>query len=52
MGLSRQYYWSGLLFRVLGDLRNPGIEPGSLTSPALADGFFTTEPPGKPTANV
>ena len=30
-----------------GDLPNPGIEPKSLMSPALADGFFTTEPPGK-----
>ena len=29
-----------------GDLPDPGIEP---VSPALADGFFTTEPPGKPT---
>ena len=28
-----------------GDPRDPGIEP---TSPALAGGFFTTEPPGKP----
>ena len=28
-----------------GDLFNPGIE---LASPALADGFFTTEPLGKP----
>ena len=26
----------------LGDLPDPGIEPGSLTSPALAGGFFTT----------
>ena len=25
-----------------GDLPNPGIEPGCLTSPALAGGFFTT----------
>ena len=25
-----------------GDLPNPGIEPGSLMSPALAGGFFTT----------
>ena len=24
-----------------GDLLNPGIEPGSLVSPALAGGFFT-----------
>ena len=30
------------------DLPNPGIEPVSLVSPALAGGFFTTEPPGKP----
>ena len=28
-----------------GDLPDPGIEP---MSPALAAGFFTTEPPGKP----
>ena len=27
---------------------NPEIEPVSLGSPALAGGFFTTEPPGKP----
>ena len=27
---------------------NPGIEPMSPESPALAGGFFTTEPPGKP----
>ena len=27
-----------------GDLPDPGIEPGS---PALAGGFFTTEPTGK-----
>ena len=25
-----------------GDLRDPGIEPTSLMSPALADGFFTS----------
>ena len=29
-----------------GDLPNPGIEPGSPASPALAGRFFTTEPPG------
>ena len=29
------------------DLSNPGIEPESLVSPALAGGFFTTVPPGK-----
>ena len=41
----RQEYWSGLPFPSLGDLPDPGIEP---VSTALADGFFTTEPPGKP----
>ena len=44
MGFSRQEYWSGLP----GDLPDPGVEPTSLASPALAGGFFTTEPPGKP----
>ena len=29
MGFSRQEYWSGLPFPSLGDLPNPGIEPGS-----------------------
>ena len=29
------------------DLPNPGINPPPV-SPALAGGFFTTEPPGKP----
>ena len=39
MGFPRQEYWSGLL------LPSPGIEPAS---PALAGGFFTTVPPGRP----
>ena len=43
-GFPRQEYWSGLPFPSLGDLSNPGIEP---TSPTLAGGFFTTEPPGR-----
>ena len=30
------------------NLPNSRIEPMSPASPALADGFFTTEPPGKP----
>ena len=37
-----------LLFSSPGDLPNPGIEPVSLGSPALAGRFFTTVPPGKP----
>ena len=42
MEFSRQEYWRGLTFPPPGDLPNPGIEPVSLTSPALVDGFFTT----------
>ena len=42
MGFSRQQYWSGLPCLPPGDLLNPGIEPTSLTSPALAGEFFTT----------
>ena len=42
MGFSRQEYWSGLPCPPLGDLRDPGIEPMSLTSPALAGGFSAT----------
>ena len=44
MGFSRQEYWSGLLCPPPGDLPDPGIEPTSLTSPALAGRFFTTSP--------
>ena len=40
---SRQEYWSGLLCLPPGDLPNPGIEPTSLASPALAGGFFAWE---------
>ena len=36
-----------LPFPPAGDLPNPGIEPVSSESPALAGGFFTTEPLGK-----
>ena len=45
---SSQEYWSGLPFPTPGDLPNPGVEPESLASPALAGRFFTTAPPGKP----
>ena len=45
MGFPRQEYWSGLPFSSPGDLPNPGVEP---ESHALAGGFFTAEPPGKP----
>ena len=39
---SRQEYWSGLPCPPPGDLPDPGIEPVSLTPPALAGRFFTT----------
>ena len=44
----RQEYWSGLPFPPPGDLSNPGTELSSPTSNALAGGFFTAEPSGKP----
>ena len=45
MGFPRQKHWSGLPFPSPQDLPNPGIKS---VSPALAGGFFTTEPPGRP----
>ena len=44
-GFPRQEHWTGLPFPSLGDLPDPGMEP---MPPALAGGFFTTEPPEKP----
>ena len=45
---SRQEHWSRLSFPTLGHLPEPGIEPVSLVSPALAGKFSTTLPPEKP----
>ena len=42
MALSKQEYWHGLPFLSPGDLPDPGIEPASLVSPALAGRFLTT----------
>ena len=44
MGSSRQEHWSGLPFPPPGNPPDPGVTP---ESPALASGFFITEPPGK-----
>ena len=44
-GFPMEEYWSGLPFHSPGDLSDAGIEP---SSPTLAGGFFTTEPPGTP----
>ena len=45
MGFPRKGYWSGLPSPSLGYPTKPRMEP---VSPALADGFFTTQPPGGP----
>ena len=42
MEFSQQEYWSGLPRPLPGDLPDPGIEPMSLVSPALAGEFFIT----------
>ena len=38
MGFSRPEYWNGLPFPPPGYLPDPGMEPASLKSPALAEG--------------
>jgi len=45
---SRREYWSRLPCPSARDLPNSGIEPASLTFPALAGGFLPLAPPGKP----
>ena len=45
MGFSKQEYWSGLSFSSIGDLPNPGLEPGF---PTLQADALPSEPPGKP----
>ena len=51
-GFSRQEYWSGLPCLSPGDLPDPGIEPMSLESSALAGGFFTTIATKSPVPNT
>ena len=46
--LSKQECWSWLPFPTPENLLDPGIEPSSLATSALAGIFFTTVPPGKP----
>ena len=41
-GILQQEYWSGLPYPPTGDPLYSGMELASLTSPALAGGFFTT----------
>ena len=52
MGFSRQEHWSGCHFLLQGSLPDRGIKPTSPVSPALAGGFFTTEPLGKPVVRI
>ena len=47
MEFSKQEFWSGVLF-LTPDLPDPGVELASPVSLALTDGFFTAEPPGRP----
>ena len=42
MEFSKQEYRNELPLPAPGDLPDPGIEPTSLASPALAGGFFTS----------
>ena len=48
MEFSWQEYWSELAFPPPGELRDPGIEPVSPASPAVAGRFFITDSPGTP----
>ena len=47
MGYPKQESWSGLPFSTPGALPDPGIEPMSLASLALAGRFFITVLPGR-----
>ena len=47
-GFSRQEHRGELPSPPPGDLPDPGLEPQSLESPALAGGFFTTSPEQNP----
>ena len=49
MGFPKQECWSRLPFPSQGDLPHSGMES---TSPDNARGFFTTEPPGKPSGQA
>ena len=49
-GIFQKEYW--LPVPPPGGLPDPGIEPVSLMSPALAGGFFTAVPPEKPFVQI
>ena len=52
MEFSRQEYWSGSPSPSPGDLPDSEIKAAPVESPALAGGFFTTEPPGRPSEQI
>ena len=52
LGFSRQEYWSGLPCPPPADLPDPGIEPASLTSPALQADSLPLAPPRKPAYTI
>ena len=52
MGLSQQEYCGALPFPSQGDPHDPGIKPESLTSPAVAEGFFTTSATASPAVSL
>ena len=52
MEFSRQEYWNGLPFPAPGDYPSSGVEPTSLASLALASGFCTSVPLGKPSTSL
>ena len=61
MGFSKQEYWNGCHALLQGTFLNPGTEPTSPVSPALACKFYTTSTPqeaqnkdtyDKPIANI
>ena len=52
MEFSRQEYWSGLPFLTPGDLPDPGKEPTTLGSPALAGRLFTIAHLGSPQRSI
>ena len=52
MKFSQQEHWSELPLPSPGDLPEPGTEAASPVSPALAGGFSTTVPPGKPSLAI
>ena len=52
LGISQARILEWVAISYSRDLPNPGIEPRSPASPALAGGLLTTEPPGKPINSV